>query len=499
MSGERQGWQTWERFQEAGIVDKHVNFTDNDVVTAHALGKTGQIIGKCWPMDAAVAYTLAAAGPNAQLTSRDMINQYTKMASVMMSQKVAYGRVPDPNAFTCGHDEITGYNVTLYKTELVDGVITFTDIVDKRHKLRVKTLPSWNDIHDPSMREQRDSIEAEHGVTLWSCNHTSWYTSTKTMGECIASDEVCNHHNISSGYFVIEGDNEGLLTTWAMVKDSNDKFIQLWSREKGEAAVHDGWNNNGINIELKYTPPTRITLWSNVSRTLSNTVDTKLVLKQINASLRRMTARNYNIVSKTGERNTATYCWKEWAWLTSMQSEIANTSKKNRKANDIVNGWKYTKYASRKSFGHEVAKFKWLPADELDTTTYRLRVGGSYYSATVLPFRFLTKAEAIQFKAYIPMMATKCGANSTKIHWDASKGEAIVHDDDVFTLDNEHHDIEMTLEKDPEDLLSPTECIKHICFGSPQEYKKAKEQLEHFDCPTMQVINKPVETTQESE
>ena len=150
MSGERQGWQTWERFQEAGIVDKHVNFTDNDVVTAHALGKTGQIIGKCWPMDAAVAYTLAAAGPNAQLTSRDMINQYTKMASVMMSQKVAYGRVPDPNAFTCGHDEITGYNVTLYKTELVDGVITFTDIVDKRHKLRVKTLPSWNDIHDPS-------------------------------------------------------------------------------------------------------------------------------------------------------------------------------------------------------------------------------------------------------------------------------------------------------------------------------------------------------------
>jgi hypothetical protein len=314
------------------------------------------------------------------------------------------------------------------------------------------------------------------------------------MGECIASDEDCNHHNIFTDY-----SNEAILTTWAMVKDSNDKFIQLWSREKGEAAVHDGWNNNGINIELKYTPPTRITLWSNVSRTLSNTVDTKLVLKQINASLRRMTARNYNIVSKTGERNTATYCWKEWAWLTSMQSEIANTSKKNRKANDIVNGWKYTKYASRKSFGHEVAKFKWLPADELDTTTYRLRVGGSYYSATKLPFRFLTKAEAIQFKAYIPMMATKCGANSTKIHWDASKGEAIVHDDDVFTLDNEHHDIEMTLEKDPEDLLSPTECIKHICFGSPQEYKKAKEQLEHFDCPTMQVINKPVETTQESE
>ena len=40
MSGERQGWQTWTRLQDAGIVGKHVNFTDNDVVTAAKIADT---------------------------------------------------------------------------------------------------------------------------------------------------------------------------------------------------------------------------------------------------------------------------------------------------------------------------------------------------------------------------------------------------------------------------------------------------------------------------
>lgn len=492
MSGERQGWQTWTRFQDAGIVGKHVNFTDNDVVTAHALGKTGQTIGKCWPMDAAVAYTLAAAGPNAQLTSKDMINEYTRMASVMMTQKVAYGSVPDPNAYTCGHDEIVGHKVTLLQTEVVDGVIVFTGLNNgmlSQHQFRVKTLPQFPSIFSESMKEIREAIEAEHDCTKWLLNQSDWYHAEQTMGECASEDGVCNHHKMLD-----------IVHEWAMIKDKEGKYITLWSRDKFEASVHDGWNSNGIKINIKRIPPSRVTLWSDVSRTLSNTVDTKLVLKQINASLRRMTARNKNIVSKTGERSTATYCWKEWAWLAIMQSEIANTSKKNRKAGDIVNGWKYTKYQSRKSFGHEIAKFKWLPADKEDTITYVVTLkGGSYYNPTPMPYRFNTKAEAVQFKAYISMMAEKCGANSTNMQWDATLGKMVVHDNGKMNVRSIENDLWMTLDKDPEELLSPAECIKHIFFGTPQENKLAREQLETIgNNPIIKMVNEPKEVVQES-
>ena len=499
MSGERQGWQTWSRFQEAGIVGKHVNFTDNDVVTAHALGKTGQTIGKCWPMDAAVAYTLAAAGPNAQLTSRDMINEYTRMASVMMTQKVAYGKVPNPNSYTCGHDEIVGYEITLYQTEVVNGAIVFTGLDNgllSEHQFRVETLPQFPSIFSESMKEIREAIEAEHDCTTWLLGQSKWYNAIHTMGVCASEDGVCNHHHIN-----YSGD-DSVIQEWAMIKDKDGKYIELWSRDKNHAAVRDGWNNDGMSglINVRQTAPSRVTLWSDVSRTLSNTVDTKLVLKQINASLRRMTARNKNIVSKTGERSTATYCWKEWAWLAIMQSEIANTSKKNRKAGDIVNGWKYTKYESRKSFGHEIAKFKWLPADKEDTTTYVVTVkGNSYYSDSVMPYRFNTKAEAVQFKAYISMMAEKCGANSTNMQWDATLGKMVVHDNDKMNIRSMENDLWMTLDKDPEELLSPAECIKHIFFGTPQENKLAREQLESIGTGVIiKTINQSKEEVQES-
>ena len=79
--------------------------------------------------------------------------------------------------------------------------------------------------------------------------------------------------------------------------------------------------------------------------------------------LRRMLGRNLNCVTKEGLRNTATFQWKNWSWLTEMQAWVAQTSKKNRKEGDVVRGWKYTKYNSRMSFGHEIAKFKWIPEE----------------------------------------------------------------------------------------------------------------------------------------
>ena len=512
MSGERQGWQTWSRFQDAGIVGKHVNFTDDNIVTDHVLGKTGQKVGKCWPMDAAVAYTLAAAGPNAELTTKDMINEYTKMASVMMTQKIAYGKVPNPKAFTCGHDEITALRITLHNTELVDGAIRFTNDIpesdSERHSFRMNidgdyvNYNRWGlrleHLFSDSMKEIREAIEVKHNCNVWYLDQgighsNNWYSSQYTMGECGVEGE-CNHHKIN------RYNEDSVITTWAMLKDSNDNFTKLWSRDKYDAAVHDGWNTNGIKVQPHTIPPSVVTLWSDVNRTLGSTVNTKLVLKQINAALRRMTSRNNNIVSKTGKRNTATYRWKEWGWLTTMQSKIANTSKKNRKAGDIVNGWRYEKYDVRKSFGHEIAKFRWVSQNKEDETTYLISLkGSSYYNSSKFPFRFTTKSEAVQYKAFITMMAEKCGANSIEMQWDATKGQMILHDEGLLSIQSNEHGLIMTLEKEPEDLLSPSECIKHIFFGTPQENKIAREQIEPIAHSSIKTINESTNEKGENE
>lgn len=112
MSGECRGWSSWDRFKEAGVVDEHIDFSDNKVVVDNVLGRTKDTIGKCFPIDAAVAYTLSKAGPDANLTVQDMVNEYTRTAAAMMNGRVGYGYVYrtghiDGEHYTsCGHDEI---------------------------------------------------------------------------------------------------------------------------------------------------------------------------------------------------------------------------------------------------------------------------------------------------------------------------------------------------------------------------------------------------------
>ena len=97
------------------------------------------------------------------------------------------------------------------------------------------------------------------------------------------------------------------------------------------------------------------------------------------------------------------------------------------------------------------------------------------------------------------MMAEKCGANSTNMRWDATLGKMIVHDNDKLNIRSIENDLWMTLDKDPEELLSPAECIKHVFFGTPQENKLAREQLETIgNNPIIKMVNEPKEVVQES-
>ena len=221
MPGERQGWNDWNRYEQAGLVDDTVRFTDNEIETAHAIGKTRDTIGMCWPMDAAVAYTLASAGPDAQLSSKQMVNQHTKMAAAMMTQYVGYGTVPDPRVESCGHDEVDGYTMKWMEPILnSDGHIVFSQTLlgsgssvlgkalvaltggnkkETQWQIRVSSnlASSLNNVKkacailmSPKFAPLRLAIEKELGTTKWGMTSNPPFRSSHTNGKCKWANET---------------------------------------------------------------------------------------------------------------------------------------------------------------------------------------------------------------------------------------------------------------------------------------------------------------------
>tara|TARA_R100000152_G_C6780933_1_gene214440 strand:+ start:3304 stop:4914 length:1611 start_codon:yes stop_codon:yes gene_type:complete len=396
--GEWKGWQNWETFSEAGIVAKQLDFTKEDIIVDHAVGRTTKAIGKCWPIDAAVAYTLMKAGPDASLTKRDMLNQYTRAAAVLMTGKVAWGSLPDPDIPSCGCDEVKADIITLGRPVFSgneNGKVAFNlftgysyngtgtminwlteqgvtdDAILSCANVRVKsgTHPNLMDFmawdYFAPLREYLlnyvfnektyESPVNELVIDDRQFTQPLGRSRISTKGECAWAndDRQCRWHDNKTKY------------NWYMLRDTDDKggnFHKLWERER----VYAGGNHDMFNFVPEWMiTPNNVVKFEDVQRTLTQAVDDKFTLKQISASLQRMHKRRDNIVMKIGEGKGAQFKWSDWGWLADMTAYVKNTNSKKRKEGDIANGWIYTKVNSRFSYGHEIAEFVWRPAEEM--------------------------------------------------------------------------------------------------------------------------------------
>ena len=535
MAAERQGWNTWDRYLEAGIVDETIMFTDNQIITDHAIGKTRDTIGKCYPIDAAVAYSLASAGPNADLSAKDLVNQYTRAATAMMSQTVAYGKVPNPETKSCGHDEVSGV-VCKFGYPMLDdnGLISLTpnkgmrswlienpDITGLNSYSKFRTNNHWSQIIEGNgsgsiisvllskkYTPLRLMIEKTLGSTKWDLNphqSKSLHSVQGTKGVCKWADDsekTCGHHDGS------------YITGWVMVKaEDEDRYEMLWSRERGEAVVEYGWHHDQIAGKYGYNgykniAHSRIVLWSQVARGLGNIMEDKRVVKQINGALRRMSARNMNVVTKEGLRNKARYTWKNWDWLFTLQNWIAQTSKKNRKEHDLVNGWKYTKYESKMSYGHEIASFKWVPGkknvdyhvdtnstvakavvDKESVKSFHVRYQADRWNTLTLPFRFPDLKSALNFKNMSSQLACKLGAvNKDGRTWDGASGAETILASKQMTIGSTIHMLEMDANQVPEVIPEPKDVLLALVWGTPQDYDK---HIEYLNEKSMKLFLRP--------
>lgn len=561
MSGACKGWQDWDAFREAGVVDSHIDFTDNKVVIDNVIGKTKQTLGKSFAIDAAVAYTLSKAGPDANLTVQDMVNEYTRTASAMMNGKVGYGKPYltgefDGETYTsCGHDEVQLNSYSLNEVQMVgegsEGYLTFSQRSWRNNKLNSFLLSNrapdevvklssfrlegstYNETvyHDGMLKHHvsmksvilsdlmaplREWIENHFNCTNWLLTYEQLdskgnisgrgYTLdecsvvSQTRGKCGFSTQYCTYHNAN---------RQVSKRDWYMVsmKNKPSEFMKVWNGSR----CSSGWNSDmfyqyrsraddGTDSHGAWYHGRTIVRWSDKRRRIANAIDEAEVKRQIKSALNRMTKRNNHVISITngemgdGAPEDRTYRWSDWSWLAVIQASVAQTSKKNRKENAIVNGWKYIKLSSKKSFGHEIAKFEWQVSEDVCTYVLKLKPKGSinYYNKSLtLPFRFKTLEDAVACMKFIPLIVAKNGGSGDTRQWDSSAGKNATMDVSRLTVEKVNHgaDMRMKMDKDPEDLLSPATIVQNVYWGLPNEYGPSVEHLlKDHDLPKMQII-----------
>ena len=351
------GWQTWTQWQGAGVVGEKLDYTDDNVLTQQALGRTGSKITACRAMDAAVAYSLASFGPPATetvtdeddntytqvvggLTANELVNDYTKRAYLIEQRVVGFGAFRDPDMPSCGHDEVLTDRV---KFKRIDSVKNIS--YDGKHIAHVSVQNShWNqsyihtshasghglsdeDVEHLTKGSRADKVDVsalleryirarwkipEDASIMYNNNPFSttfvkgeckWvgddaYYEETIEGEVVKKKRECSHHG------------NALTKGWALHPNgSTNTYMELYQSDR----CNWNWNKNMLqNLSDHIRDSPDWVRWEDVMRSFTQTAPHKEVKKLITKSLNRMMKRNDNVVYKVGLRNKARYSWSDW-------------------------------------------------------------------------------------------------------------------------------------------------------------------------------------------
>ena len=84
-------WRDAETWEQLGLMGDSLSFTDEEIITKQGLGYTKHLAGRCCPMDVAVIYSLLDAGEGVDITAKELLNPYTRLASFFEEGKIADG------------------------------------------------------------------------------------------------------------------------------------------------------------------------------------------------------------------------------------------------------------------------------------------------------------------------------------------------------------------------------------------------------------------------
>ncbi len=386
---ERQGYTSWDNAKEAGVVGEDILWHDDEIYRDCTLGEIKHTIGMAYPIDLAVAFTLGAVGRDRGLTVKEMVNDHTRRATLLMTGKIGWGELPVPESEDCGHDMISATLFEFPKIDSIGSDETFNFLNTTNYTLasqmrgtqwvnrfgeppeEVLALTSFrtNDavgtLTSDAMRMLHMDVFAPLREYLLECFPKTFVTEStvqspiplihdKTLGKCaFTSADVdengkrkrCAHHKPT------------FERGWWMLKDSTNSLMQIWFTGK-DCMTTSGWNNrqfrNSTNSRIKQhyhgnswnlecsVPKGDVLRFSTHARNMVNALDDKDVIKQIRKSLNRMKnwagrdLLDYDLNGRDKRGNYTLYSWSNWAWLENIHTLAKYTNSKNRKIGDRV-------------------------------------------------------------------------------------------------------------------------------------------------------------------
>ena len=444
--------RTADTWHELGLMGDTLSYTDEEILTSQALGYVKHTVGKANPMDIAVLYSIVEKGEGVEVTAKDLVNDYTRLASLFESGRIVRGKL-NRNHVACsgvhferqsndyGNQRRLWYarniiekldeNEIDYRNYLdvlcgweVDGYYTNSS---EAQLLRVKEFKEFCLKVDGVKEFWFDDDEIYKGTHEFTCRYgeLTWY------GLCEKDEShYCPQHFLGQKH----------RRAWVMYPT---------------LSVIDGTNipigYTSDNLDLRHVEEGLIEYNSMLARTYIKHADDKTVLRQINKAVNRMKKRG--VVRQTSAGRGRRFQWYDSVWrkVQEKRTRIMASNSKKRKLGDEVNGWVYSKGRVEISFGMEIVSYVWKPIEELHT-----------YDIAGHEVRFLNEQDAIDYcsavnNAMRPNNPQACVRRTIK------NGE-LTFDTPTISYYNEDVTCEFTLkpEVEVESMLTPQQCLANI-------------------------------------
>ena len=475
--------KTWH---ELGLMGDTLSYTDEEILTSQALGYVKHTVGKANPMDIAVLYSIVDMGEGVEVTAKDLVNDYTRLASLFESGIIVRGKLNKKKVKCDGihiERESNEYGRQRRLT-YAQGIVTHLDNKEIDYRDYMDVLCGWEvEGYSSSMSESQSSRLKEFetfcrtsvGYAFSDYYFTNIYKGTSKInsrygtigwyGLCTRKpDEVCSTH----------GGNEER-NAWVLSPD-----MKVLSGRNFPIS----WSNDYINI--RYVKEGLTEYNKMLARTYTKHADYKTVLKQINKAVNRMFKRG--VLLQTTEGRGRKFKWYDHTWrrVQEKRTQIMASNSKKRKLGDEVNGWVYSKGHVEKSFGMEIVSYIWKPIEELHT-----------YDIVGYHVRFLNEQDAID---YCTAVNNVMRPNNLQVCVDRNikNGElqfvtpAIRYKNNIVTTElNLRPDVEV------ESMCTPQQCLVNLQTKGDMWFEMHKDKfLKEPFCYNGDKLNRTKEVTE---
>jgi len=500
---------TWEQL---GLIGDTLSFTDDEIVTQQAIGYTKHLCKYHCPMDIAVVYSMLNKGEGATPTAKELLNDYTRLAYYFESGKVADGWWLPPSEtelYSCSSDvdfPKVDYSESTYgnlqnappiDVSKLEGLITA--ILEKKDATTMGYLLdayNWEQSRSQSWYLYENQGYDEFLMADRTDNADFKALMSNGENDNVNADKVLEliqqyipfTMKADSDWCTRGDDGEGYCERH---RPNNDKYERHWVFKDGLPILSENYPVSTYErgkVQLhKHECHEDTIKFEDHKRRLIDEVNDKYVLRLMNKSLTRMVKRG--TVKQVSHGRGRMFEWTAWDWLENIRTRILASNAKQRKLDDVVNGWIYTKGNTTMSYGMEINDHDWKPVEAVKWWGVKINVPyiysthyGIYIESNELPHIFFTEESAQQYADTLRQF----NFNPTD---GVARERHVTEDFDVSTpaptFTVKEHNISMSVDGIVmiENYMPPQEMFKQMQSGNQEQYDALAQQLR--DTPSL--------------